>query len=392
MARILLGVTGSIAAYKAVDVARSLIREGHTVDVVLTGAARRFVGELTFASLVNGSVYVEGSDSGNPYAHLELAKSDLILVCPATASTINKVAAGIADNLLTTVLIATQSPVVLCPAMNERMYLNEKVQSSLSELENRGWYIVRPEAGKLACGDEGVGRLAAAEDIVAFTLEALKQLSLSGRRVLITSGPTREYLDDVRFISNSSSGRMGYYLALEAQRAGAEVVFITGPAQFSSPAGAKVIKVTGAVEMLEACLKEADRCDIIIMSAAVADFMPEQKLPGKLRRSQSERLELRLVRTPDILGELAQRKRKEQVLVGFALEEGDFRSGAEKKLHEKDLDMVVGNPLSAQGESLTSIYLYSREGKSFLYNNIDKRIAARKIIEFISNYLLKESG
>lgn len=389
MAIILLGVTGSIAAYRAVDVARSLVKKGHIVDVVLTGAARRFVGELTFASLVSGEVYVDGSDSGKPYAHLELAKADLILVCPATASTINKAAAGIADNLLTTVLIATHAPVVLCPAMNERMYLNEKVQQSIRELEDRGWYIVSPERGELACGDEGMGRLASVEDIVSFAVEVLKRLNLSGKRVLITSGPTREYLDEVRFISNSSSGRMGYYLALEAMRAGAEVVFITGPAQYNSPSGARIIPVTSASEMLDACLNEAEDVDVVIMSAAVADFMPEEKLPGKLRRSQSKQLEVRLVRTPDILGKLAEQKKAGQVLVGFALEAGDFRKGAEQKLVEKKLDIVAGNPLSAQGGTLTSIYLVDSRGNSLFLENVNKRLAARKIIEFIGQYLLK---
>lgn len=387
MARILLGVTGSIAAYRAVDVARSLIRQGHTVDVVLTGAARRFVGELTFASLTNGRVYVEGSDSGLPYAHLELARADLILICPATASTINKAAAGLADNLLTTVLLATGSPVVICPAMNERMYLNEKVQQSIDDLERRGFHIIRPARGELACGDEGTGRLAEVSEIVGYVVELLGRLNLTGRRLLVTSGPTREYIDGVRFISNSSSGRMGYYLALEAIQAGAEVSFITGPAPFSSPAGARITRVTDAGEMLEACLDELKNSDVVIMSAAVADFMPEKKIKGKIRRSQADTLELRLVRTPDILARLNEYRKQEQVVVGFALETENVRERAKQKLADKNLDIVVGNPLTAQGAELTSIYLYDRRQHEAEFENISKRIAARKIIEFIQQYI-----
>jgi phosphopantothenoylcysteine decarboxylase/phosphopantothenate--cysteine ligase len=344
--RIVLGVTGGIAAYKAVEVCRRLVDAGAHVAPVLTEGATRFVGEVTFSALASEPAQTSLWDEADPIPHTRLGQSaDLIVVCPATARLIGAYAAGISDDLLTATLLATRAPVVICPAMHTEMWEHPAVRDNLRTLGERGVVIVPPEEGRLAGGDVGAGRLADPGAVVAAVESTLTPQDLAGLRVLVTAGGTREPLDPVRFIGNRSSGKQGHALAAVAAAAGAKVTLVTTTAR-PVAAGVEVVPVETAAEMEQAVLSRSDAADVVIMAAAVADFRPVAVADQKIKKDGGAP-EVRLEPTTDILATLGARKRPGQTLVGFAAETQDLREHAVAKLEAKGADLIVANDVSA---------------------------------------------
>ncbi|MGH7794129.1 MAG: bifunctional phosphopantothenoylcysteine decarboxylase/phosphopantothenate--cysteine ligase CoaBC [Candidatus Binatia bacterium] len=347
---IVLGVTGGIACYKAVELVRLLVKTGFKVQVIMTQGAMEFVTPLTFQTLSGNPVASETFNltQESEIGHINLADSaELFVIAPATANVIGKVAGGIADDLLTTVIMATQAPVLIAPAMNIHMYENPLVQENLRKLRRIGYHVMEPAEGYLACGYEGKGRLPDPEKIAEAIERILRTKDLTGERLLITAGPSREPIDPVRYLSNRSSGKMGYALARAALRRGAEVALVRGPTALDPPVGARVIPVTTAAEMREAVLKEYARCTAVIMAAAVADYHAVSVAEKKIKRGKGT-IELRLEPNPDILKELGQNK-DGKWLIGFAAETEELTGNAQKKLREKNLDMVVANNVAETG-------------------------------------------
>ena len=347
---IVLGVTGGIACYKAVELVRLLVKNGFQVRVIMTRGAMEFVTPLTFQALSGNPVATEtfSLTQESEIGHINLADSaDLFVIAPTTANVIGKLASGIADDLLTTVLMATQAPVLLAPAMNIHMYENVIVQENLRKLRRVGYHIMDPAEGYLACGYEGKGRLPDPEKISDEIERLLRKKDLAGENFLITAGPSREPLDPVRYISNRSSGKMGYALARAALRRGATVALVSGPTALEPPSGARLIEVNTAAEMREAVLKEYPHSSAVIMAAAVADYHAVAPSGQKIKRGVGD-LELRLIPNPDILKELGQNK-DGKWLVGFAAETENLTANAQKKLHEKNLDIVIANNVAEEG-------------------------------------------
>ncbi|MCL2459191.1 MAG: bifunctional phosphopantothenoylcysteine decarboxylase/phosphopantothenate--cysteine ligase CoaBC [Desulfobulbus sp.] len=345
--RILLGVTGSIAAYKAADWLRSLVREEAVVTVAMTEAAERFVTPLTFSALSGQAVYRDmfADEPGRVMAHINLSReADAILVAPATAQTIARLAHGMADNLLSSVILAARIPVVICPAMNSFMLSHPATQGNIRRLESFGYHFVQPGSGKLACGEIGDGRLADWDAAREKLLSLFQPDDLKGQTVLITAGPTREALDPVRFLSNRSSGKMGFALARTARRRGAEVTLVAGPVQLPDPPGIEVVHVATAEEMRREVMDRAATADVVVKSAAVADFRPSVYANHKIKKSQ-QGLQLDLIKNPDILAELGAKRFKRQILVGFAAESRDHAGEGQRKLREKNVDLVVVNDI-----------------------------------------------
>ncbi len=352
---IALGVTGGIGAYKAVEVARGLQKRGHDVVAIMTYSARKFVGELTFEAITRRPVitdqFAPGANAN--IEHIAIATdASLLLVAPATANIIGKFAAGIADDFLTSLYLATRAPVLLAPAMNTNMLEHPAVQRNLQTLASRGVRFVEPGEGFLACGWIGKGRLAEPDEIVAAAEAMLRPAgSLLGRKIVISAGPTYEDIDPVRYIGNRSSGRMGYALASEASRRGAHVILVSGPTRLETPAGVQVEPVRSAQEMARAITAHAAASDAVIMAAAVADYTPEGgAAPAKIAKAEGP-MRLTLVRTPDILAELGRSRPSGglPLLVGFAAETGDPRPRARQKLQQKQLDLIVANDVSRPG-------------------------------------------
>lgn len=351
MKNIVLGVTGSIAAYKAAEIASLLVKKGYQVQVIMTPAAAEFITPLTMQSISQHPVHVDMFNTLSQWEieHISLAQgADLILVAPASANLIGKVASGIADNLLATTIMATGAPVVFAPAMNTGMYENPVFQHWMNFLKGMGYIFIEPDEGRLACGTSGKGRLPAPEKIVAAVEQILDvRKDLDGKHVLVTAGPTREPIDPVRFLSNHSSGKMGYALAREAEKRGAQVTLVSGPTKFAPPEGVKVIAVKTAEEMFNAVKNLFPEADIVIKAAAVADFRPRQQAQEKIKKKRAV-LSLELERTPDILSYLGEHKDK-QILVGFAAETRDVLTNAQDKLNRKNLDLIIANDLTQEG-------------------------------------------
>jgi phosphopantothenoylcysteine decarboxylase/phosphopantothenate--cysteine ligase len=346
-----LGITGGIGAYKAVEVARGLQKRGHDVVAVMTHAATRFVGPVTFEAITRRRVITDQFDAGanSDIEHIALASSiDLLLIAPATANIIGKLANGIADDFLSTLYTATRAPLLLAPAMNTQMFSNDAVRANLETLTKRGVRFVEPGEGYLACGWIGKGRLAEPDEIVAAADHVLRPDGpLRGKRVLVTAGPTYEDVDPVRYLGNRSSGRMGFAIAAEAMRRGADVTLVAGPTAVEPPAVREVIRVRSAAEMHEAVLGRADQMSLVVMAAAVADYAPERRAPQKM--AKSDRLTLTLKKTPDILADLGQRRLDAgsgPVLVGFAAETEDVVARAAAKRERKHVDVIVANDVS----------------------------------------------
>jgi phosphopantothenoylcysteine decarboxylase/phosphopantothenate--cysteine ligase len=352
--RVLLGVTGGIAAYKACVLTRLLTQVGATVQVVMTPSATRFVGTDTFAALSGRPAYTEVWEEPGSVLHVRLAHgADVAVVAPATANVIAKLSGGIADDLITSTLLEATCPLLLAPAMHSGMWEHPATQANVRALQERGTVVVGPARGPLAAGDEGVGRMAEPEDILAALEEvASRGRDLAGRRIVVTAGPTWEPIDPVRFVGNRSTGRMGFALAREAFARGADVTLVVGPGTVEPPEGPRVVRVFTAEEMRMAVLEAAEDGDAVIMAAAVADFRPREAAPGKLKKEGGPpRLEL--VPTPDILAELGEVK-EDRVLVGFAAETEDVEAAGRAKLVAKGLDMVVANEVGREGTGFGS--------------------------------------
>ncbi len=352
--RILLGVTGGIAAYKSVFLLRLMTQAGADVQVVMTPAATRFVGPETFAALSHRPVHSDVFERTDEVLHVKLAhQADLAVVAPATANVLGRLAHGLADDLLTSVLLEATCPIVLAPAMHAGMWEHAATRANLALLVERGAIVVGPEGGSLAAGDEGVGRMAEPEQIREAVVGSIGSSGdLQGRRVLITAGPTFEPIDAVRFVGNRSSGTMGWAVAVEAARRGADVTLVSGPVGLTDPAGVDVVRVETAKEMEEAVLSRYSTVDAVVMAAAVADWRPSSAVRGKLKKDEGPP-SLVLEPTTDILSTLGKKKER-QVLVGFAAETGDLESEGRRKLTEKNLDFIVVNEVGRAGTGFGS--------------------------------------
>lgn len=355
MKKVLLGITGGIAAYKAAELARLFIRGGAEVQVVMTPAATHFIAPLTLQTLTGRPVYVkmfaDRSEAGIP--HIELLDDvELLVVAPATANTLAKMASGFADNLLTTLYLAATCPVVVVPSMNVNMFEHLTVKDNLAKLGSSGCHVMDPDSGELACGVYGKGRMPEPSDIYNFALQVFQVRDYQGIRALVTAGPTREPLDPVRFISNPSTGLMGFALARALRERGAEVTLISGPTALKAPAEVHLVPVITAEEMHQAVLENFDRCQLVIKAAAVSDFKPAVFVDHKVKKDQAG-LTVKFTPTTDILEELGRRK-KHQVLIGFAAETEDAVENARAKLMRKNLDLIVVNNLVEEGAGFAS--------------------------------------
>ena len=349
--KIVLGVSGGIAVYKAVELLRLYVKAGADVFVVMTKNAQEFVTPLTFQTLSGNPVHTELFDlfQEKEIGHISLAdRADLFVVAPATANLVGKVAAGIADDLLTTTIMATKAPVLFVPAMNVNMWENPIYRQNEEKLRSVGYQVMEPALGMLACGWEGKGKLPDPADIFAETERLLHPRDLAGETVLVTAGPTREEIDPVRYISNYSSGKMGYAIARAAFLRGARVVLISGPTCLAPPCGLEFHRVGSAREMQQAVRQFADEASILIKAAAVADYRPAQTSVRKIKKEQTDSLHLALEKNPDILGELGQNK-GQRLLIGFAAETDDLLENAARKLRDKNLDLIVANDVTEAG-------------------------------------------
>lgn len=345
-----MGVCGGIAAYKAVELLRLLVKSGAEVHVVMTRSAREFVAPLTFQTLSGHPVHTELFNliQEQEINHISLAdRADLMLIVPATANLVGKVSNGLADDLLTTTIMATKAPVLFVPAMNVNMWTNPIYQENQAKLSAFGYHFMAPVRGELACGWEGEGKLPAPEAIFDYAQDLVGCGRLAGKSVVVTAGPTREELDPVRYLTNFSSGKMGFAIARAARNRGARVVLVSGPVNLIAPQKVEMIPVRSAAEMCETVLAQAHSADVIIKAAAVADYRPVQRSDSKLKKADGTK-GLDLERTPDILSELGCQK-KEQVLVGFAAETEELVANARKKMLAKNLDMIVANDVTQEG-------------------------------------------
>ena len=384
---VVLGVCGGIAAYKAVDVVSRLVKCGATVHVIMTAAAAQFVTPLMFREISGQPVYTTMWEEPKLWnvEHIALARrADLFVIAPATANMIGKIANGIADDFLSTTVMATTAPVLLVPAMNTEMYLSAATQTNLKTLADRGFHLMTPESGPLACGTAGIGRLPESSAIVeriAAHFSAGK--SLQGVRLLVTAGGTREAIDPVRYIGNRSSGKMGYAIAAVAAERGAEVILVSGPVSLAAPTGVTRVSVESALEMRDAVLAAFPTVDIVIKAAAVADYRPDVVAEQKIKK-QSSNMTVNLIKNPDILAELGSSK-SSQFLVGFAAETQDLAKNATEKLRRKNLDMLVANDVTQAGagfESETNIVkVFYQDGVSEELPQMSKRELAAVLLD-----------
>jgi phosphopantothenoylcysteine decarboxylase/phosphopantothenate--cysteine ligase len=395
--RVVLGVSGGIAAYKAVELCRRLVDAGAHVSPVLTDDATRFVAPLTFSALASEPARTSlWEDPADSIPHTRLGQgADLVLVAPATARVIGKYVAGIADDLLTTTLLATRAPVVLCPAMHTEMWEHPAVQDNLAVLRRRGVVVVDPGVGRLAGGDVGAGRLAEPDDVLFAVERVLGPGDLKGVRVLVTAGGTREPLDPVRVLTNRSSGKQGYAIAAEAALRGAEVVLVTTAALPPPPGMAEVVHVGSAAEMEAAVVPRRHELDVVVMAAAVADFRPATVADHKIKKAE-RREQLALEPTHDFLEELGRAKRPGQVLVGFAAETEDLVANARSKLERKNLDLVVANDVTAPGSGFehdtNQVTLLGADGTVEARPMATKREVARAVLDAVVSRLRRSEG
>jgi len=387
---IVLGVTGSIAAYKAVDIASQLTQAGATVSVVMTEAATQFVAPLTFQTITERPVVTEMFElaSESNIEHISLAEAaDVIVIAPATANIIAKLAAGIADDMLCCTVLASKAPVIIAPAMDASMYENPITQDNLSKLRARNFIAVGPASGRLASGKEGLGRLADIKDIIDTICQVLgKNEDLAGKHIVVTAGGTQEPIDPVRYITNRSSGKMGYALAEAARDRGAEVTLITAPTSLPRPAGMETVNVGTAQEMYQATKDAVSQADALIMAAAVADFRPTRAAKDKIKKGQ-DKLTLEFERTPDILGSI----KGDFIKVGFAAESSNLVENAKQKLKQKGLDLIVANDITASdsgfGADNNRVTIIDQEGKIDNLPLLPKREVADKILDKVAKLL-----
>jgi phosphopantothenoylcysteine decarboxylase/phosphopantothenate--cysteine ligase len=394
---IVLGVTGGIAVYKAADLVSKLVKQGANVDVIMTEGATKFVTPLTFQTMSQNVVHTEmfGLITDFDVEHISLAKrADIILIAPATANTIGKIANGIADNMLTTVVMASKAKIVFAPAMNTNMYSNVIVQENIEKLKERGAGFIQPGVGRLACGDYGAGKMAEPSDIVEYLISSLTEKDLIGKKIVVTAGPTIAPLDPIRYMTNHSSGKMGYSLAKEAANRGAEVVLISGPTGLEPPKGAKVVKVNTTDEMFDAVGTYFNDCDILIKSAAPLDYKPENVSPTKIKKKDNEEdiLDVKFIRNPDIAAYYGNIK-KHQIVVGFAAETNDVIEYALNKLKKKNFDFIVANDVTEKGagfkEDTNIATIINRDETFEKYPLMDKKELAKVILDKASGLLEK---
>ncbi|MDM8149287.1 bifunctional phosphopantothenoylcysteine decarboxylase/phosphopantothenate--cysteine ligase CoaBC [Priestia megaterium] len=395
--RILLCVSGGIAVYKAAALTSKLVQAGAEVKVMMTASACEFVTPLTFQALSRNPVYTDTFDEKDPsvIAHIDLADwPDLILVAPATANMIGKIANGLADDMISTTLLAATAPVWIAPAMNVHMYDHPAVKKNMSTLSSFGYSFVEPGEGYLACGYVGKGRLEEPETIVSligsyFSQASHTQKILEGVNVLVTAGPTVERIDPVRFFTNRSTGKMGYALAEQAAKLGASVTLITGPTNLEYPKGVQVVQIESAQQMLEAVMQRYHEADVVIKSAAVADYRPKHVFDQKMKKQPGEAV-LELERTTDILRTLGERK-EHQLLVGFAAETEQVDEYAQKKLASKNLDMIVANNVTTEGAGFGTdtniVTLYKRSGESKELPILSKHDVATEVLKEVKEML-----
>ena len=349
---ILLGVTGGIAAYKAAALASALVKLHANVEVVMTENATKFIAPLTFEQLTGRKVMVDTFDRNfvHQVEHISLAeRTDLVIIAPATANTCAKLAHGLADDMLTTTVLACKCPKLIAPAMNTNMYENPVTQDNLALLSKYGWEVIEPTSGRLACGAVGTGKLPEPEDLLQYILRAVgSEHDLAGKKVLVTAGPTQEALDPVRYLTNHSTGKMGYAIAKMAMLRGAEVTLVTGPTAIQPPPFVTVIPVRSAQDMFEAVTAHAQSADIIVKAAAVADYTPADYAEQKMKKSDND-LSIPLKRTQDILKYLGANKRENQVICGFSMETENLLENSKKKLISKNIDMICANSLTQSG-------------------------------------------
>jgi phosphopantothenoylcysteine decarboxylase/phosphopantothenate--cysteine ligase len=393
---VVLGVTGGIAAYKAPELARMLIKAGAGVTAVLTRNGARFVSPYALEVLTGKSAVTDLFDHDKPGAisHIQLAdRANLLLVAPATADIIAKFARGIADDALSTLYLAFRGPVLVAPAMNVNMWEHPAVQENVKVLVGRGVKFVGPASGELACGWEGKGRLADHDDILEEAQVALAPKDLLGKKVLVTAGPTREFIDPIRYITNRSSGKMGYAIARVARRRGAEVCLVSGPVAVAPPPGVRLRRVVSAREMLGVVLEEAKKADIIVKASAVADYRPITEVGQKIKKGP-DKLSIELTENPDILFQVGQRKQN-QILVGFAAETTDLAKYAEKKLAAKNLDIIVANDVTRAGAGFSTdtniVMIMDRHGRRAEWPQMSKFEVADKLFDRILAMIARES-
>lgn len=349
---VVIGVSGGIAVYKALDVVSGLKKLGATVKVMMTKSATEFVAPLTFQTISQNPVATSMFDEPKAWEiqHISLAKAaDIVAILPATANIIGKIANGIADDIVSTTVMATTAPVIIAPAMNTNMYQNPILKRNIAALKELGYLFINPASGRLACGDTGEGKLAGVDTIIEAIKNALlyPKKDLIGKKILVTAGPTREAIDPVRYITNHSSGKMGYAIAKAALLRGADVTLVSGPVSITPPEGARVISVTSAQEMFESVMENANDCDIIIKAAAVADYRPESTSQNKIKKGAD--MSISLSQNPDILKSLGEKFGGEKTLVGFCMETENLIENANKKLSSKNLDFIVANSLTKEG-------------------------------------------
>jgi len=391
---IVMGVCGGIAAYKSIELLRLLVKQGASVRTVMTRNAQEFVGSVTFEALSKQAVFADLFEKGTDASirHIEWAEeADAVVIAPATANIIGKLANGLADDALSTFMMAVTCPVVICPSMNTNMYASQAVQRNIKRLKDDGHFVLEPEAGELACGATGPGRLPEPEDIMDRLCYCLAPKDFEGQRFLVTAGPTQEPIDPVRFISNPSSGKMGYAVARAAEYRGGRVALITGPTHLPDPNNVSVFKVRTAQEMAQKVFEHMPDCDIVVKTAAVSDFRPKDQAGHKLKKDADETV-LVLQKTQDILKELGSRK-KDQILVGFAAETENLEQYAAKKLAEKNLDMIaanlIGHPASGFGSDTNEMTIFFKDGTKEPLPVMEKEEVAHVLLDRILKWMAK---
>ena len=384
--QIVLGVTGGIAAYKSVELLRLLTKQDAKVRVIMTENAAKFVGPLTFAALSGRAVHTSLFDGGDEadIKHIEWAQeTDGVVIAPATANSVGKIAHGIADDALSTFITAVTAPVLICPSMNSDMYLSPAVQRNLGVLREDGFYVLSPGEGDLACGTVGPGRLPDPPDILDRLIAYLTPNDLDGKSVLVSAGPTQEPIDPVRFISNPSSGKMGYALARAAENRGAAVTLVSGPSQLPDPVNVRTIRIQTAEQMANAVLETADKADIIIKAAAVSDYRPVRQSEQKIKKSKDE-MTLSLIKNMDILKSLGEEK-ENRIVVGFAAETEHLKQHATEKLRAKNLDFIVGNLVGKPGSGFesdtNSVSIFHRDGSFEVLQTMEKDAVAHTVLD-----------
>lgn len=396
---ILLGVTGGIAVYKVADLVSRLRKQHASIDVIMTEGATKFVTPLTFQTMAENIVHTEmfGTLQHFDVEHISLAqKADVVLIAPATANTIGKIANGIADNLLTTVVMATTAKVIFAPAMNTQMYNNSIVQENINKLKNLGYEFIKPGVGLLACGDYGEGKMAEPQDILEYLISHFVEKDLVGKKIVITAGPTIEPLDPVRYMTNYSSGKMGYSIAKEAHDRGADVVLITGPTALDVPKGVDVVRVNTTDEMFNAVGDYFHTCNCLIKSAAPLDYKPENVSSIKIKKKDegNDELNIKFIRNPDIAAYYGKQKNK-QIMVGFAAETNNVFEYASEKLTKKNLDFIVANDVTEDGAGFKSdtniVAIIDKNGEIEKYPIMSKKHVARIIMDKVS-LLMKNRG